>query len=68
MAEGGSVWIAWPKEASGVATDITQNDVGKKGLGSGLVDYKIASIDATWLGLRFGITRRNKRPTHALDG
>jgi len=53
MAEGGSVWIAWPKKASGVATDITQNDVRKKGLGSGLVDYKIAAIDAMWSGLRF---------------
>ena len=53
MAEGGSVWIAWPKQASGVATDVTQNDVRKKGLGSGLVDYKIAAIDATWSGLRF---------------
>ena len=53
MVEGGSVWIAWPKKASGVATDITQNDVRKKGLCSGLVDYKIAAIDATWSGLRF---------------
>ncbi len=55
MAEGGggSIWIAWPKKASGVATDITQNDVRRKGLGSGLVDYKIAAIDATWSGLRF---------------
>jgi hypothetical protein len=57
MAEGGSVWIAWPKQASGVATDVTQNDVRKKGLGSGLVDYKIAAIDATWSGLRFAPRR-----------
>jgi len=57
MLEGGSLWIAWPKKASGVSTDITQNDVRKKGLGSGLVDYKIAAIDATWSGLRFARRR-----------
>lgn len=59
MNPGGSVWIAWPKQASGVETDLTQNHVRKKGLDSGLVDYKIAAIDATWSGLRFA--RRKKQ-------
>jgi CheY-like chemotaxis protein len=58
MAEGGSVWIVWPKKASGVETDLTQNDVRTKGLNSGLVDYKIAAIDETWSGLRFARRRR----------
>ena len=58
LANGGSLWIAWPKKASGVATDITQNDIRKKGLASGLVDYKIAAIDATWSGLRFARRRK----------
>ncbi len=58
MADGGSVWIAWPKRASGVVTDLTQNDVRKKGLDSGLVDYKIAAIDQTWSGLRFARRRK----------
>ena len=58
MADGGSVWIAWPKRASGVATDLTQNDVRRKGLDSGLVDYKIAAIDQTWSGLRFARRRK----------
>lgn len=53
MAEGGSLWIAWPKQASGVATDLTQNKVRAYGLANGLVDFKICAIDETWSGLRF---------------
>lgn len=49
----GGVWILWPKQASGVATDLTQAEVRRTGLANGLVDYKIAAIDATWSGLRF---------------
>jgi hypothetical protein len=52
-AEGGSLWIAWPKTASGVATDLTQNKVRGYGLDNGLVDFKICAIDETWSGLRF---------------
>ncbi len=45
--------IAWPKQASGVASDLTQNVVRETGLASGLVDYKVCAIDATWSGLKF---------------
>jgi CheY-like chemotaxis protein len=50
------LWITWPKKASGVKTDLTQQFVRETGLGRGLVDFKICSIDATWSGLCF--TRR----------
>jgi hypothetical protein len=50
------LWIAWPKKTSGVASDLTQTVVRRVGLDSGLVDYKICAIDATWSGLKF--TRR----------
>ena len=53
LAGGGGLWVAWPKQASGVATDLTQAAVRKAGLASGLVDYKICAIDDTWSGLRF---------------
>jgi hypothetical protein len=53
LAPEGALWILWPKKASGVATDLTQGTVRATGLRSGLVDYKIAAIDATWSGLRF---------------
>ncbi len=50
------LWLAWPKKASGVVTDVSETVVRKVGLAEGLVDYKICSIDATWSGLLF--TRR----------
>jgi len=51
----GGLWIAWPKKASGVASDLTQVVVRKVGLESGLVDYKVCSIDRTWSGLKFAV-------------
>jgi hypothetical protein len=54
--EQGAMWIAWPKKASGVETDLSQQVVRQTGLGTGLVDYKICAIDKTWSALLF--TRR----------
>ncbi len=51
----GGLWIAWPKKASGVTSDLSQTVVRKKGLASGLVDYKVCSIDNTWSGLKFAL-------------
>jgi CheY-like chemotaxis protein len=53
------LWIAWPKQASGVSTDLKEPDVRRIGLAHGLVDYKICAIDATWSGLKFA--RRSER-------
>ena len=49
----GGLWIAWPKKSSGVATDLTENEVRNLGLALGLVDNKVCAIDETWSGLRF---------------
>jgi len=57
----GGLWIAWPKKASGVQTDVTQEIVRATGLGVGLVDYKICAIDATWSGLRFAWRKKEKK-------
>jgi hypothetical protein len=46
-------WLAWPKKASGRATDLDGNIVREAGLAAGLVDYKVCSFDATWSGLAF---------------
>ncbi len=54
-----AVWIAWPKKASGVVTDVTETDVRGTGLAAGLVDFKVCAIDATWSGLKF--TRRRSK-------
>jgi hypothetical protein len=48
----GGIWVAWPKRASGVATDITEDVVREVVLPTGLVDVKVCAIDDTWSGLR----------------
>jgi len=47
------LWIAWPKKASGIQTDVSQQEIRERGLAAGLVDYKVSAIDATWSGLLF---------------
>ena len=54
-AQHAPVWIAWPKKASGVKSDLSQQVVRKTGLAAGMVDYKVCSIDATWSGLLFTV-------------
>jgi hypothetical protein len=57
----GGLWIAWPKRASGVPTDLTDNVVRTLGLATGLVDNKVCAIDETWSGLRL-VYRLRDRP------
>jgi hypothetical protein len=59
MGEPCALWLCWPKRASGVATDLDENSVRDLGLVAGLVDYKVAAVDATWSGLCFA--RRRKK-------
>jgi CheY-like chemotaxis protein len=53
LAERGSLWVAWPKRAARMTTDLTEDVVRAFGLDQGLVDTKVCAIDATWSGLRF---------------
>ena len=53
LTTAGALWIAWPKRASGVATDLDENAVRAHGLGCGLVDVKVCAVDETWSGLKF---------------
>ena len=53
QAGHGPLWIIWPKQASGVATDLREQVVREAGLAAGLVDYKVCAVDATWSGLAF---------------
>jgi hypothetical protein len=54
------LWIAWPKRASKVPTDITEDVVRDVALPLGLVDTKVAAVDGTWSGLRL-VWRREHR-------
>ena len=62
MHDAGGLWIAWPKKASGVATDITEDVVRHIALCKGLVDNKVCAIDATWSGLRVVVRVKDRRP------
>jgi CheY-like chemotaxis protein len=55
----GRLWIIWPKKASGMDTDVRENDVRSIGMAAGLVDFKVCAVDATWSGLAF--TRRKTK-------
>lgn len=57
-AMGQGLWVAWPKKASGVRTDVTEDVVRNAGLGNGLVDYKVCAINSIWSGLKFARRQR----------
>jgi hypothetical protein len=57
LAPAGMLWVCWPKRASGVPTDITEDVVREVALPRGLVDTKVAAIDETWSGLRLVIRK-----------
>jgi hypothetical protein len=61
MTPSAGLWIAWPKRASGVATDVDENVVREFGLATGLVDNKVCAIDQVWSGLRL-VYRLRDRP------
>lgn len=58
----GAAWIAWPKRASGVATDVTEDVVREVALPTGLVDVKVCAIDETWSGLKLVVRKELRHP------
>ena len=56
----GGLWIAWPKRASGVETDMTEDVARDLGYENALVDNKVCAIDETWSGLRLVIRLRDR--------
>ena len=57
----GMIWVVWPKQASKVVTDITEDVVREVALPRGLVDVKVCAIDELWSGLKL-VVRRELRP------
>ena len=57
IARDGTIWISWPKKASKVSTDITEDVIRAVVLPIGLVDVKVAAIDAVWSGLKLVIRK-----------
>jgi len=60
LASAGVVWVSWPKKASGMATDITEDVVRAECLPLGLVDVKVCAVDGTWSGLKL-VVRKSER-------
>lgn len=58
LAEKSGLWVSWPKKASKVPTDVTEDVVREVALPRGLVDVKVCAIDETWSGLRL-VRRRS---------
>lgn len=56
----GGLWIAWPKKASGVSTDVSEDTVREVFLPLGLVDNKVCAVDDIWSGLRV-VWRKDRR-------
>jgi hypothetical protein len=60
LIPGGALWISWPKKASGVATDITEDVVRRHALAIGLVDVKVCAVDEVWSGLKLMYRRADR--------
>lgn len=57
IARDGMIWVSWPKKASKVQTDITEDTIREIVLPLGLVDVKVCAVDETWSGLKLVIRK-----------
>lgn len=57
----GGLWIAWPKKASKLPTDITEDVIRAVALPTGLVDNKVCAVDDVWSGLRLVVRVENRK-------
>lgn len=64
MRPDATIWVSWPKKASGVPTDITEDVVRELALPMGLVDIKVCAVDETWSGLKL-VVRKSERAAPA---
>ncbi len=60
IVAGGMIWVSWPKKASGVASEVTEDTVREVALPLGLVDVKVCAVDDTWSGLKL-VVRKDRR-------
>jgi len=61
IVQNGMIWVSWPKKASGVESDLTEDVVRQIGLSAGLVDVKVCAVDETWSGHKFVIRKKDRR-------
>ena len=61
VRDDATIWVSWPKKASGMRTDITEDVVRAIALPLGLVDIKVCAVDETWSGLKFVVRVENRK-------
>jgi hypothetical protein len=60
IVPNGTIWISWPKKASKVPTDVTEDVIRNFALAIGLVDVKVCAVDAVWSGLKLVIRVKDR--------
>ncbi len=61
LDQAGGLWVAWPKKASGIKTDLTEDVIRDLALATGMVDNKVCAIDDTWSGLRVVVRVKDRK-------
>jgi hypothetical protein len=61
MKPDAAIWVSWPKKASKVETDITEDTIREIALPMGLVDIKVCAVDHTWSGLKLVLRKENRK-------
>lgn len=61
IKSNGMIWVSWPKKASKIKTDITEDTIRNFALKIGLVDIKVCAVDQTWSGLKLVIPVKNRK-------
>ena len=61
IKQDGAIWVSWPKKASGIPTEVTEDTVREIALPLGLVDIKVCAVDETWSGLKLVIRKENRK-------
>ena len=57
ISQAGQIWVSWPKKASKMPTDITEDVIREVCLPMGLVDIKVCAVDDVWSGLKLVIRK-----------
>ena len=57
----GMIWVAWPKKASGLQTDLTEDLIRQTALKTFFVDVKVCAIDETWSGLKLVVRKEHRK-------
>jgi hypothetical protein len=61
IKQQGAIWVSWPKKASGIPSEITEETVREVALPLGLVDVKVCAVDEIWSGLKLVIRKENRK-------